>query len=66
MASRQTRAWLAAQEAYYLCPLPQVHLSQGAFEEALEAASRGDVELRAVYRESADGQAERIAEGYEH
>jgi transposase len=66
MASRQTRAWLAAQEAYYLCPLPQVHLSQGAFEEALEAALRGDVELRAVYRESADGQAERIAEGYEH
>jgi transposase len=65
MASRQTRAWIAGQGAYYLCPLPQVQLSEGELEEAVESALRGDVELRAVYRESDDGQAERIAEGYE-
>ena len=65
MAARQTRAWIASQGAYYLCPLSQVQLSAGELEEALESALRGDVELRAVYRKSDEGQAERIAEGYE-
>jgi hypothetical protein len=37
----------------------------GALEEAVASALRGDVDLRAVYRKSVDGQAERIAEGYE-
>ena len=65
MASRPTRAWIARQEAYYLCPLPQVHLSEGEWDEAVASALRGDVELRAVYRESDGGQVECIAEGYE-
>jgi transposase len=65
MASRQTRAWIAAQEAYYLCPLSQVQLSAGELAEAVESALRGDVELCAVYREVDDGQAEPIAQGYE-
>jgi transposase len=65
MASRQTRAWIAAQGAYYLCPLSQVQLSAGELAEAVESALRGDVELCAVYREVDDGQAERIAQGYE-
>ena len=65
MASRQTRAWIATQGAYYLCPLSQVQLSAGELAEAVESALRGDVELCAVYREVDDGQAERIAQGYE-
>ena len=65
MASRQTRAWIAAQGAYYLCPLPQVQLSEGELEAAVEFAVRGDVELSAVYRETDNGKAELIAQGYE-
>jgi transposase len=66
MASRQTRAWIEAQGAYYLCPLPQVQLSEGELEAAVESAWQGDVELSLVYREVDDGNAERIAQGYEH
>jgi transposase len=65
MASRQTRAWMAAQGSYYLCPLPQIQLSEGELEAAVESAVRGDVELRAVYRKTDNGQAELIAQGYE-
>jgi transposase len=65
MASRPTRAWIAGQGAYYLCPLSQVQLSEGELEEAVASALRGEVELRAVYRDSDDGQAQRLAEGYE-
>ncbi|HWQ94348.1 MAG TPA: IS1634 family transposase [Gammaproteobacteria bacterium] len=65
MASRPTRAWIAAQGAYYLCPLPQVQLSEGELEAAVESALRGDVKLGTVYREVDDGKAERIAQGYE-
>ena len=65
MASRPTRAWIAAQGAYYLCPLPQVQLSEGELEAAVESALQGDVELSAVYREVDDGKAELIAQGYE-
>src|SRR5918999_6252925 len=45
MASRQTRAWIAAQGAYYLCPLSQVQLSAGELAEAVEAAFGGGLEL---------------------
>ena len=65
MASRPTRAWIASQKADYLCPLPQVQLCEGELEEAVASALRGDVELRAVYRESDGGHVECIAEGYE-
>jgi hypothetical protein len=34
-------------------------------EAAVVSALRGDVELSAVYREADDGQAERLAQGYE-
>ena len=64
MASRPTRAWIAAQGASYLCPLPQVQLSEGELEAAVESALRGDVELSAVYREADDGKAALIAQGY--
>jgi transposase len=65
MASRETRAWIAHQGAYYLCPLPQVQLAAGELEAALEALDRGEVALRPVYREPEDGKSELIAEGYE-
>jgi hypothetical protein len=65
MASRQTRAWMAAQGSYYLYALPQIQLSEGELEAAVESAVRGDVELRAVYRKTDNGQAELSAQGYE-
>jgi transposase len=65
MASRDTRAWIAGQGDYYLCPLPQVQLAAGELEEALEALERGEVVLSPVFRESDDGQPKLIAEGYE-
>jgi len=65
MASRETRAWIANQGAYYLCPLPQVQLAEGELAAALEALDRGEVALSPVCREPQDGESERIAEGYE-
>jgi transposase len=66
LASCQTRAWVASQGDYYLCPLPQVQLAEGELEAALEAVERGEVALRPVFRASSQtGQVELIAEGYE-
>jgi transposase len=66
MASRATRACIAAPGDCYLCPLPQVQLAEGEFETALEAVWRGDRTLSPVFRERPDGQSEVIAEGYEY
>jgi transposase len=67
MASRATRAWIACQGDYYLCPLPQVQLAEGGeLEEPFEALERGEVVLSPVLRESDDGNLTLIAEGYEH
>ena len=65
MASRETRAWMANQGSYYLCPLPQVQLAEGELEAAWEALDRGEIALRPVCREPQDGESELIAEGYE-
>src|SRR2546428_10091280 len=35
MASRETRARIAAAGDFYLCPLPQVQLAEGEFDAAL-------------------------------
>ena len=66
MASRATRACIAAPGDFYLCPLPQVQLSEGELEAALEAVWRGKQTLIPVVRERPDGKAELIAEGYEY
>ena len=66
MASRDTRARIAAAGDFYLCPLPQVPLAEGAFEAALEAVCKGDHTLSSVVREGPKGQPELIAEGYEY
>lgn len=65
MASRETRAWIASQGAYYLCPLPQVQLAEGEWKEVFTALERGEVTLSPVCRVSDDNKPERIAEGYE-
>src|SRR6267143_2139893 len=43
LASRDTRAWIAGQGDYYLCPLPQVQLAEREWAEAFEAALRARV-----------------------
>src|SRR5438128_10002885 len=64
MASRETRACIAAPGDFYLCPLPQVPLAEGEFEEALDAVWKGERMLSPVVRERPDGKAELSAEGY--
>src|SRR5437016_7553181 len=66
MASRETRARIAAPGDFYLCPLPQVQLAEGEFDAALEAVWRGEQLLRSVVREGPQGRPELIAEGYEY
>src|SRR5712664_1412728 len=66
MASRETRARIAAPGDFYLCPLPQVQLAEGELDAALEAVWRGEHVLSSVVREGPKGQPELIAEGYEY
>jgi transposase len=66
MASRETRACIAAPGDFYLCPLPQVQLAEGEFAAALEAVCKGERTLIPVFRERPDGQSALIAEGYEY
>src|SRR5256886_9883767 len=66
MASRDTRARIAAAGDFYLCPLPQVQLDEGEFDAALEALGKGEHILSSVVREGPKGQPELIAEGYEY
>ncbi len=64
MASRETRARMAAAEDVSLGPLPQVPRAEGELDAALEALWRGEHVLSAVVREGPKGQPELIAEGY--
>jgi transposase len=66
MASRETRARIAAAGDFYLCPLPQVQLAAGEFDAALEAVCKGEHVLSSVVREGPKGKPELIAEGYEY
>jgi transposase len=66
MASRETRALIAAPGDVYLCPLPQVQLGEGEFDAALEAVWRGEHPLIPVFREQPDGKTKLIAQGYEY
>jgi transposase len=66
MASRETRAHLAAAEDFYLCPLPQVQLAENALEAALERVWSGAQSLTPVVRANPKGEPEVIAEGYEY
>ena len=66
MASRDTRARIAAAGDFYLCPLPQVPLGEGEFDAALEAVCKGEHARSAVVREGPKGEPELIAEGSEY
>ena len=66
MASRETRAFIATQGDFYVCPLPQVQLAKDELDEALEAVWSGAQALIPVVRERQDGKPERIAEGYDY
>jgi transposase len=66
MASRETRAFVAAQGDFYLCPLPAVPLAKAALDEAVDAVGSGAHTLSPVFRERPDGQPEQIAEGYDY
>src|SRR6266436_5064238 len=66
MASRETRAVIAAAGDFYLCPLPQVQLAEGEFAAALQAVWKEERTLIPVCRERPDGTSELIAEGYEY
>jgi transposase len=66
MASRDTRARIAAAGDFYLCPLPHVQLDAGEFDAALEAVCHGAHVLSAVIRDGPKGHPEVIAEGDEY
>src|SRR4029453_18811279 len=66
MASRETRAFVAASGDVYLCPLPQVQRTEGEFDAALEAVGCGDQPRTPVVRAHPQGEPELIAEGYEY
>src|SRR5206468_9254275 len=66
MASRDTRARIAAAGDFSLCPLPQVQLDAGEFDAALAAVRKGAHVLSSVVREGPQGQPEVIAEGDEY
>src|SRR2546425_8933111 len=51
MASRETRARIAAPGDFYLCPLPQGQLAEGEFDPALEAVWSDAHPLNSVVRE---------------
>src|SRR5712691_2144450 len=65
MASRETRAVIAAAGDFSLCPLPQVQLAEGECAAALQAVWKGERTLIPVCRERPDGPSALIAEGSE-
>src|SRR6266852_807817 len=66
MASRDTRARIAAPGDFSLCPLPQVQLAAGELDAALEAVWSDAHPLNSVVREGPKGEPQLIAEGYEY
>lgn len=66
LASRDTRARIAAAGDFSLCPLPQGQLAEGEFDAALEAGDKGAQALSAVVRKGPKGNPEWIAAGYEY
>jgi transposase len=64
-ASLATRAYLASSKDYYLCPLPEKHVSAPQRRALLQPVWQGQQPLQQVYRPAADGQTEElVAEGF--
>jgi len=64
MASLENRAFVASGGDFYLCPLPKVQVSEEQLEAYLKPVWEGAQSLEDVYRESEEGQRQKIAEGY--
>src|SRR5437870_7628200 len=65
MAALDTRAYLEAQQDYYLCPLAAKQMPEEILDEYLQPVWAGAQPLTPVWREREAGQPEQIAEGYE-
>ncbi len=65
MAALDTRAYLQAQQDYYLCPLAASQMPDEVLEAYLKPVWAGDHPLTTVSREQEAGKPEQIAEGYE-
>jgi transposase len=65
MAALETRAYVQAQQDYYLCPLAAKQMPDAVLEEYLRPVWTGEQALTAIVRDQQGGQQEPIAEGYE-
>ncbi len=66
MAAMNTRCYVAAQQDYYLCPLPAVQMPKETLQALLEPVWTGEQLLAPVYRplEKETEQPEHIADGF--
>ena len=65
MAALETRAYLEAQQDYYLCPLATTQVPDGVLAAYLQPIWTGKQALLPILREREAHQPELIAEGYE-
>jgi transposase len=65
LAALSTRAFIAASQDYYLCPLAEKQMPQESLEAYLQPIWSGEQATFPVYRENLAGEVEHIAEGYE-
>jgi transposase len=65
MAALLTRAYIASSGDFYLCPLSNVQLPAEQLRALLQVVWSGEQELSVIERTNAQGQTERIAEGFE-
>jgi transposase len=64
-AALATRAYLASTRDYYLCPLPETHVSAEQRRALVQPVWQGQQTLQRVYRPAAEGEAEElVAEGF--
>src|SRR5947209_10365262 len=65
MGALETRAFVQAQQDYYLMPLASKQMPDAVLAEYLQPVWTGEQALTAVYRDREGSQPELIAEGYE-
>jgi transposase len=65
MAALATRAFIHSRQDYYLCPLSEKQMPAETLETYLQPVWSGTQALTSLQRETAAGQLEKIAEGYE-
>ncbi len=66
MGGMETRAFVQAQQDYYLTPLASKQMPEAVLAEYLKPVYAGEQALTAVYRDREMSQPELIAEGKEH